>query len=321
MDFTDFRAGADDEGKRLDKITRVLLPPQTGCFEAIRKRLVRLNGKKTAPDVRVKDGDVINIASFLLSSEVPETTACPTIHFEDCFRNEHIRIIYKPRGINVQNAVAGEMSIASAIKQEAQAQGMQSLSFCPAPLHRLDANTTGLLAVSQSAEGARWFTEAIKIHGIAKTYVAVAKGRIPSKTTWTDLLQDSPVEARTFHTVRVVTGPSSGARKAVTTVIPLATGNCRGQPVTLAEYQIETGRKHQIRAQSSFHGFPLFGDSAYGGGSAISDAAPFFLHAVRMGFPADNPLELPPYVTADIPSDFDKFLNSVLIKWNIDRII
>ena len=38
-----------------------------------------------------------------------------------------------------------------------------------------------------------------------------------------------------------------------------------GKEVTLVKFEIPTGRKHQIRAQSAFHGFPLLGDRAYGG--------------------------------------------------------
>ncbi|MGP1459473.1 MAG: hypothetical protein ACTTKL_09205 [Treponema sp.] len=59
MTFSDFTAGADDDGRRLDKIIRRFIPEQnlSGLYGAIRKGLIKLNGKKAAPDCRVNAGD------------------------------------------------------------------------------------------------------------------------------------------------------------------------------------------------------------------------------------------------------------------------
>lgn len=122
-----------------------------------------------------------------------------------------------------------------------------------------------------------------------------------------------PSPENTFKTVTI-----SNADKglcAITRAFPLACGNHRGIPVTLVQFDIATGRKHQIRAQSSFHGYPLIGDTAYGGIPLSADRL-FYLHAVRLIVPKDNPVGLPEQLTAALGPDFESFLNSALIKWD-----
>jgi 23S rRNA pseudouridine955/2504/2580 synthase len=84
-----------------------------------------------------------------------------------------------------------------------------------------------------------------------------------------------------------------------------------GKEVTLVEYEIFTGRKHQIRAQSVIHGHPLLGDTKYGG-MRIDEAQEFFLHAWKMGFPIDRPAGIPGLITAPLPAQFKKMLEKCL---------
>ncbi|MBO4387217.1 MAG: RNA pseudouridine synthase, partial [Treponema sp.] len=107
--------------------------------------------------------------------------------------------------------------------------------------------------------------------------------------------------------------------EAVTKAYPLEHGKWNGKDVTLTRFEIPTGRKHQIRAQSAFHGFPLLGDRAYGGTSIKGHE--FYLHAVQVEFPAENALLLPPKIHLPLPAEFLNFLNSALINWKGQLII
>ena len=79
---------------------------------------------------------------------------------------------------------------------------------------------------------------------------------------------------------------------------------------------ILTGKKHQIRFQCAEKGFPLVGDTAYGG-----KKGPFLLHASLMVFEKDSPLRLPEVIKAPFPEEFDSFIKHNLKNQHADFII
>ena len=280
MDRKEWTLGPDDAEKRLDRLLRRILSNSSqGAVEsALRKGLVKVNGKKSDAASVTKAGDILSVAAFLLAQKPPlaqgeaakKEAALP---FPVVFENEHLLFIDKPAGISVHD---GPDSVAQAFA--ARTNG--SLSFISAPLHRLDKGTSGLLAVSKSAEGARWFCQKIKDHDIKKFYWGIALGRIEAPETWED-----PVDGKSAKTIAT----------------PLKAGVFGEKEISLVQYQIFTGRKRQIRAQSAFHGHPLLGDKAFGEGDGR-----FFLRSMRMEFP-DNDLGLPAAIDAPEPQDFLAF--------------
>ena len=78
--------------------------------------------------------------------------------------------------------------------------------------------------------------------------------------------------------------------------------------ISLVSFNIKTGRKHQIRSQSSLHGHPLLGDTAYHGHSIHHLKRDFYLHAGELYFP-DNNLGIPSVLKAPLDDDFYNFLN------------
>ena len=293
--------GADDAGRRLDRILRRLLAENSqGAIEAaLRKGLVRLNGKKAAAAAATREGDVLSCADFLLAqnaapSNDPRDQKAPpaagsVISYPIVFQNEHLLFIDKPAGVPVH----GDGSVAEFFAS----QKTDSLSFVSAPLHRLDKGTSGLLAVSKSLAGARWFCQKIQSHEIKKFYWGIICGRLDREEEWKDELE------------------TSGAKKAARTIAtPLKRGAIGGREITLVQFQIFTGRKRQIRAQSAARGRPILGDVRFGGfraenellGGAAKDG--FFLRAMRLEFPP-NDLGLPPAIEAPLPKDFLAFFD------------
>ena len=324
MDFKDFRAGRDDDSKRIDHILARILDGfgNARIQEAIRKRLVRLNNAKTTPGQRVCEGDTISVAAFLLSGRGPEIQSSEKKsaksfsgmpQLDVVFKNEHILIINKPRGISAQPSMNGGPSLSEWVSTLYPGE-KDSLSFRTGPLHRLDKNTSGLIAFSQSSTGARWFSSAMGEHKIKKTYVGIAEGRIEKAETWVDMLSESKTGVG-FHKMEAATEKDRG-QEAITHVTPLAHGKNRNGELTLVQFDIETGRKHQIRCQSMEHGHPLMGDSAYNGHGQT-----FYLHATRLSFPDDNPIGLPAQIFCNIPDDFKKILDLNLLNWDGQLII
>ena len=128
--------------------------------------------------------------------------------------------------------------------------------FRPAPAHRLDVGTSGVLIMSCSrAEATRW---PIRLQSSAKNYVAITKAQRESpilerELRWTWPLSDK-AEGR-----RDPQGPA-GVRKPCETVVRF-TG--RTQWFARIEARIETGRTHQIRRHAVLAGCPIVGDRRY----------------------------------------------------------
>jgi 23S rRNA pseudouridine955/2504/2580 synthase len=290
MDFTRLTAGPDDADRRLDVVLRRILPPEVGLsriYKALRCGLIKVDGKSAAPATRLQSGNELSVASIL----VPGTK----IHvqrlsgtFSVIFENDHLCVLNKPAGVSSQ---AKELRDFLASREDRNRA--PSLAFTGAPLHRLDRETTGVLVCSRSIEGARWFSAALKGHLIGKTYLGIAEGHLNAAARWEDALES------------VDGGKSGGAKIAVTTAAPLSHGTFQGKAVTLVSFAISTGRRHQIRAQCQIHGAPLLGDTAYGGSRYHVH---FFLHALCVTFPPDNPLSLPETVEAPLPAGWETML-------------
>ena len=341
MERREFTLGENDAGRRLDRILRRVLKEssQSTVEGALRKGLVRLNGKKAAASAITSAGDVLSCASFLLADafsqgpeaaqnevsaksdggaplyasrksadlfqapKAPAPAACP---YPIVFKNEHLLLIDKPAGV----AVHGAGSVAEFFAQ----QKTDSLAFAPAPLHRLDKGTSGLLAVSQSLAGARWFCQKIATHEIKKFYWGIVCGSLDREETWEDQLNLEGVGA--FHTPQAVLqaepapfGASQNAGRvktvrAKTIATPLKRGLYNGAPITLVQFQIFTGRKRQIRAQCAARNIPLLGDNRYG---QSAPTGRFYLRAVRLEFPK-NELGLPPKIDITDSKECQDFL-------------
>ncbi len=324
MEFRKFEAGPEDDGRRADRVIRRLLPDErlSSVYGALRKGFIRINDKRIKPETHVASGDVLSVADFLLAQKdvaPAESSGKNVLPYEIIFKNEHFLVINKPYDISVQQAGAGRLSLAETVAayyRSAGKSGAASLSFTPGPLHRLDRKTTGILFFSWSLEGAQWFSRQMAAHGLEKKYLALVQGILSSAEEWEDFIEKEDDSRPSFHTVRIV---QSGGKCAHTEAEPVSSGTYNGRPVTLVKFTISTGRMHQIRAQAAFRGFPLLGDTAYGG-AAIHEKQDFFLHAYEVRIPG-NTLGLPRALEAPLPVFFNNMLNKTLINPENSSII
>lgn len=313
MDFTDIKTGSDDYQRRLDKILKKIFKNHSlsEIYSFIRKGLVKVNGKKSKPEYKTESSDVLNIASFLLeknqNSEKNENFILP---YKIIFQTPDLIFIEKPYGKKVHG---DNSSIDSDIKKFfALTKDSSSISFTPGPLHRLDKKTTGIITFSWSLKGAKWFSKNISNHTIQKSYIAVIQGKLKSEEIWEDFInQDEKLKTEGFYTVQISKQKISDKfKKTVTHVIPLEHKKVFSNDITIVKFFIQTGRTHQIRCQSAFHGFPLLGDTAYGGKKIFSERE-FFLHAEKLIFPKDNPLNLPEELSSSYEKPLSDFLSGV----------
>ncbi len=295
-----FIAGRDDDGKRVDRVVRRLLGdvPLSAVFKALRTGSVRLNGRKPRPADRVREGDSFAFAnlSFAAAEEPPEPAPEVAPAVLDMSRilvleTEDLLFLNKPRGILTHGPGGLDEAVLSYLSPRIE----ESLSFIPAPLHRLDRNTTGLLVASKTLRGARAFSSALVGRAIEKRYLAVLRGRLDKQDHWVDSLERLSRDHKTQRSSK------ASHKKAMTLVAPIAANGS----YTLADIQILTGFTHQIRAQAALRGRPLTGDAKYGGGE---EPGGYILHAYRLDFPEDFEADAPRTVLAPVPDEVSRRL-------------
>lgn len=321
MDFLEFNAGIDDNDRRIDKVLRNFIKdvPLSSIYKYIRKNLIKINNKKTTQDYRVKTGDIISIAAFIINDfsenqsesnnlqKNEETTLKKDL--EIIFQNKDILILNKPYDVLVHGSDNSLDKQVENYYKKINQNKSKSLSFTPGPLHRLDRKTTGLLSFSLSLNGARWFSENIKNHTIQKKYVSVVQNKLLHQEEWIDYIEKkSDKDNSKFHKVEVSKlKENDEQKKCITKITPVKYGKYKNIDITFVEIEIKTGRMHQIRAQAALHNHPLLGDTAYGGLKLEDFSQDFFLHAKELIFPSENPINLPKTVNATLPQPFLEF--------------
>lgn len=279
-------AGPDDDGRRLDRVLRRLFPylPLSALHRMFRTGDVRVGAVRARPDTRIASGDRIRVRmapgapepsadlASAHSAAAPGPAAGTDVDGLLLVLRDGVLYLNKPRGILVHD---GPDSLEALVRRAYPDSGAGSLSFRPGPLHRLDRNTSGVVAFSLSLRGAARFLEAMRAGRIEKRYLAVLDGLLMHEATWRDrLVRDT---ARRISRSAETTESRDPGSEAITRILPLARSNPeRARPGrTLALMQLETGRTHQIRAQAALHGHPLSGDKKYGSRSE----GPYLLHA------------------------------------------
>ena len=148
----------------------------------------------------------------------------------------------------------------------------------PAAVHRLDRNTTGVLAVALHGDALRALEALFKARKVRKIYMAVLVGKIQDEITVdAPLLKDAE-----NNTVKV----SPDGMRAVSKITCLSSDG----EYSLARIELLTGRTHQARVHSAHIGHPILGDRKYGdfnANRAMKSVTRPLLHAYELGFPED----------------------------------
>lgn len=261
----------NDAGQRADRFLAKAYPnlaPPLVC-KLMRKKRIKLNGAKTEPNVKLKEGDVFRfyLGEELLSDqavkrandfrEVPSDIA---VVYED----ENILLVDKPVGMpvhedndNTADTLINRILCYLWEKGEYDPEGERS--FAPALCNRIDRNTCGIVIAAKNAESLRVLNQKLRDRELVKLYLCVVSGiPEPREGTLTAYLQKLEQENRVIISDRKT--PENLTIKTKYKVL-----ESRGEPpASLVEVDLLTGRTHQIRAHFAHIGHPLLGDGKYG---------------------------------------------------------
>lgn len=215
-----------------------------------------------------------------------------------------IEILYEDKEIVVIEKPAGLLSVATALDKRSVHDILKQRYYRAQvfPVHRLDKETSGILVFAYTTQARDVLKKRFELHEIEREYEAIVMGEItPRDGTWKSLL----FEGKNFYMMsgkhgklaithyQTVTSRLWHVPKTQESIVPPRKEKSRfsqhksalqpppPQRVTLIRVRLETGRKNQIRVQSSDAGHPVLGDQKYGyRGPKLKR---LYLHARKLG--------------------------------------
>lgn len=174
------------------------------------------------------------------------------------YEDKEILVVQKPAGIAVQTSHIGQKDVVSELKNYLADGKPPYLGV----IHRLDQPVEGVLVFAKTKNAAAVLSKQLQKEDFCKIYLAAVCGK-PKETEGT--LVDYLAKEQGSAVVVTDASQKSGAKKAVLHYKLLAETRFEGRAISLLHIRLETGRFHQIRAQLSYAGLPIWGDRKYGG--------------------------------------------------------
>jgi len=252
----------NDSGQRLDAFLGKFLKdaPKSLLYKWIRKKRVKINGKKCEISYRLCEGDVLSL--YINDEFFSEKEVSPSfkkdVPLKVVYEDENILIADKQKGLSSQpdKDSKGESLveyIRSYLYHKGEWNPKEEHTFSPQLCHRIDKNTKGLVIAAKNAAALRIINKKIRDREIKKFYLLHTEGEFKEKS---GTIEGYTKKDEKTNKVAFLTVPEEGAKKAITKHQVLEDG------FVLAE--LETGRSHQIRASFAAMGHPLVGDVKYG---------------------------------------------------------
>ncbi len=195
---------------------------------------------------------------------------------EVLFEDQHLIVLSKPAGLLSQGDISEGENLVDLLRERF---GRHYVGL----VHRLDRNTSGLMVVAKRSKAAERLTRQLQSGELVRKYRAIVYGSLPltSPLRWNHWL----LKNEQTNQVRVVPSGTSKAKEAVLYAQPLRTLiHPTGEIVTEVEFELETGRGHQIRAQCQASGYPIIGDKKYGNVKSLTLFTRTALHSSFLSF-------------------------------------
>ena len=292
----------DTAGERLDAYLARSVPDlsRSGAQKLLEDGNVTLNGKKAKKNDRLNPGDQVQVE---IPEPQPVDIAAKDIPLEIVYEDEDVLVINKPKGLVVHPAAGHQDDTLVNGLLFAKAGELSGINgqLRPGIVHRIDKDTSGLLAVAKNDLAHTVLASQLKDHSMARTYEAVVCGSLKEDAGTVD----APIGRHpTDRKKMCVTARNS--KEAVTHWEVVE----RYRGYTHIRCRLETGRTHQIRVHMAHIGHPILGDAVYGRKKPELGQDSQCLHAGTLCFahPRDGHLVI---VHAELPEYFQAVLEKL----------
>jgi 23S rRNA pseudouridine1911/1915/1917 synthase len=272
-------------GERLDVFLAAHAGSRAAAQRLIDEGRVRVDGEERAKRHALRGGELIEVAEAEAAPAAEAAEAPYAVAWED----EHLLVVDKPAGVVVHPARGHETGTL--------AQALEARGVTGGLVHRLDRDTSGLLAVARTEPVKEALQAALRARRILREYLALVEGRPDART--------GTIEAPLGRDRRVRTRMSTDTAEGRPAVTHFETERVL-EGWTLLRVRLETGRTHQIRAHLKAIGHPVAGDPEYGRAGALGLERQF-LHAEHLAF--DHPVTGERIdVRSPLPADLERVL-------------
>lgn len=292
-------------GKRLDLFLSEEIDESRSYVKNLTEQgLVTVNSKAVKAGYNVKNGDIVEYEL----PEIKQLDLTPAdIPIDVIYEDDDVAVINKAQGMVVHPAPGSyDNTLVNALLFRLKSLSSINGVARPGIVHRLDKDTSGLLVVAKNDEAHVSLQSQIASKEAKRYYIALVDGVINKDEGVIDTNIDRSQKDRKMMAVC----REGKGRRAITYYKVLE----RLGGYTLVEYELKTGRTHQIRVHSKHIGHPIVGDSVYGGSTSLYDQGQL-LHAFRLQFTHPSTKELMTF-EAPLPNYFAEILAKLRNKYN-----
>ena len=293
---------ADIPGERLDAFLARSVPDlsRSAAQKLIVDGLVTRNGKPGKKNDKLNVGDAV-------SYEIPEPKAVDIapkeIPLDIVYEDEDLLVINKPKGLVVHPAAGHQDDTLVNGLLYALGDDLSGINgeLRPGIVHRIDKDTSGLLAVAKNVLAHTMLASQLKDHSMARTYEAIVCGVLKEDSGTVDApIGRHPSDRKKMCVTQRNSKPAVTHWEVVR----------RYRGYTHIRCKLETGRTHQIRVHMAYIGHPILGDTVYGHKKPELGQSSQCLHAGVLCFahPKDGH---PVMVFAELPQYFKDVLNKL----------